>query len=352
MQAINVALLSYGMSGRVFHAPFIQLHTGFNLFGAWERSKQLIKNDYPDVKSYSSLEALLADDLVTLVVVNTPTSTHFDYTKKALLAGKDVVVEKAFTTSVAEAIELKEMAEKLGRKIAVFQNRRWDSDFKTVKKVIDDNLVGDITEMEIQFARYNPLLSPKLHKEIPNPGAGIVKDLGPHLIDQALFLFGMPQHVFADLRVTRLSSQIEDYFEILLYYPTKRVRLKAGYLMREAVPSYIVHGTKGSFLKSRADVQEGLLVMGLKPDVANWGTELESEQGLLHTEINGNIIRKKIPTLQGNYFQFYDYVYQALINDTNMPVNAQDGINVMQIIEAAFKSHELGKVITMNYEKI
>ncbi len=352
MQAFNVALLSYGMSGRVFHAPFIQLHKGFNLVGAWERSKQLIKNDYPDVKSYPNLEALLVDDLVQLVVVNTPTSTHFDYTKKALFAGKDVIVEKAFTTTVAEAIALKELAEKLGRKIAVFQNRRWDSDFKTVKKVIDDNLLGDITEMEIQFARYNPLLSPKLHKEIPNSGAGIVKDLGPHLIDQALFLFGIPQSVFADLRVTRLNSQIEDYFEILLYYPTKRVRLKAGYLMREAVPSYIVHGTKGSFLKSRADVQEGLLLKGLKPDITNWGTELESEQGLLHTEINGRIIREKIPTLQGNYYQFYDYVYQALINNENMPVTAQDGINVMQIIEAAFKSHELGKMITINHENI
>ena len=348
MKSINVALLSYGMSGRVFHAPFIQLHKGFNLVGSWERSKQLIKNDYPDVKSYSSLDAILADDLVQLVVVNTPTSTHFDYTKNALLAGKDVIVEKAFTTTVAEAIELKKMAEKLGRKIAVFQNRRWDSDFKTVKKVIDDNLLGDITEMEIQFARYNPLLSPKLHKEIPNPGAGIVKDLGSHLIDQALFLFGMPHSVFADLRVTRLNSQIEDYFEILLYYPTKRVRLKAGYLMREAVPSYIVHGTKGSFLKSRADVQEGSLLKGLKPNVVNWGTELESEQGLLHTEINGSIIREKIPTLMGNYFHFYDFLYHALINNANMPVTAQDGINVMQIIEAAFKSHILGKVVTIN----
>ena len=286
--------------------------------------------------------------MVQLVVVNTPTSTHFDYTKNALLAGKDVIVEKAFTTTVAEAIELKKMAEKLGRKIAVFQNRRWDSDFKTVKKVIDDNLLGDITEMEIQFARFNPLLSPKLHKEIPNPGAGIVKDLGPHLIDQALFLFGMPHSVFADLRVTRLNSQIEDYFEILLYYPTKRVRLKAGYLMREAVPSYIVHGTKGSFLKSRADVQEGSLLKGLKPNVVNWGTELESDQGLLHTEINGSIIREKIPTLKGNYFQFYDFLYHALINNANMPVTAQDGINVMQIIEAAFKSHILGKVVTIN----
>ncbi len=345
MQIINTALLSYGMSGRVFHAPFIQLHKGFNLVGAWERSKPLIQADYPEVKSYPTLEALLSDDSIELVIVNTPTSTHYDYAKKALLAGKDIVVEKAFTTTVAEAIELKELAEKLGKQIAVFQNRRWDSDFSTVKKVIIDNLLGDITEMEIQYARFNPALSPKLHKEIPNPGAGIVKDLGPHLIDQALFLFGMPQQVFADLRVTRQSSQVEDYFEILLYYPTKRIRLKAGYLMREPVPSYIVHGTKGSFLKSRADVQEALLLKGFKPDTADWGTEPATEQGLLHTEKNGDIIRERIPTLQGNYFEFYNQLYKALKNEGTLPVTAQDGVNVMRIIEAAFKSSEEGIVV-------
>lgn len=347
MQIINTALLSYGMSGRVFHAPFIQLHKGFNLLGAWERSKQLIQADYPEVKSYPSLEALLADDSIELVIVNTPTNTHYEYAKKALLAGKNIVVEKAFTTTVAEAIELKELADKLGKQIAVFQNRRWDSDFSTVKKVITDNLLGDITEMEIQYARFNPSLSPKLHKEIPSPGAGIVKDLGPHLIDQALFLFGMPQKVFADLRVTRPASQVEDYFEILLYYPTKRVRLKAGYLVREPIPSYIVHGTKGSFLKSRADVQEALLLKGFKPDTGDWGTEPVTEQGLLHTEKNGNIIRETIPTLQGNYFEFYNQLYKALINESILPVTAQDGVNVMRIIEAAFKSSEEGTVVKL-----
>lgn len=347
MRIINTALLSYGMSGRVFHAPFVQLHAGLQLVGAWERSKHLIQNDYPTVKSYASLEALLADDTVELVIVNTPTNTHFEYTKMALLAGKDVVVEKAFTTTVAEAEELKVLAEKLGRKIAVFQNRRWDSDFKTVKQTIDNQLLGDITEMEIQYARYTPALSPKLHKEIPSPGAGIVKDLGPHIIDQALCLFGMPQSVFADFRTTRANSQVEDYFEILLYYKNRRVRLKAGYFMREPVPSYIVHGTKGSFLKSRADVQEGLLLKGAKPDTAIWGTEPETEQGLLHAEKDGVVVREKVPTLQGNYFEFYNKVYDALINEKPMPVTAQDGVNVMCIIDAAFKSNNDRKVVDL-----
>ena len=347
MQIINTALLSYGMSGRVFHAPFLQLHKGFNLVGAWERSKPLIQADFNNVKSYPTLEALLAEDSIELVIVNTPTSTHYEYAKKALLVGKDIVVEKAFTTTVAEAVELKELAEKVGKQIAVFQNRRWDSDFSTVKKIITDNLLGDISEMEIQYARFNPALSPKLHKEIPNSGAGIVKDLGPHLIDQALLLFGMPQQVFADLRVTRPSSQVEDYFEILLYYPTKRVRLKAGYLMREAVPSYMVHGTKGSFLKSRADVQEAMLLKGFKPNTKDWGTEPITEQGLLHTEKNGCIIRERTPTLQGNYLEFYNQLYKALTNQGPLPVTAQDGVNVMRIIEATFKSCEEGNIFKL-----
>jgi predicted dehydrogenase len=344
---IHTALLSYGMSGRVFHAPFIHLHPNMQLVGAWERSKQLIQNDYPEVISYTSLEALLADDSVELVIVNTPTNTHFEYAKKALLTGKDVVVEKAFTTTVQEAEELKMIGEKVGKKIAVFQNRRWDSDYQTVKQVIDNQVLGAITEMEIQFARYAPKLSPKLHKEIPNPGAGIVKDLGPHLIDQALCLFGKPQSVFADFRITRANSQVEDYFEILLYYKDKRVRLKAGYFMREPVPSYIVHGTKGSFLKSRADVQEALLLQSAKPDITNWGAEPESEQGLLHTEKDGVIIRETIPTLKGNYYEFYNKLYEALTHDKPMPVTVDDGILVMRIIDAAFASHTTRKVIDL-----
>ncbi len=347
MSNINVALLSYGMSGRVFHAPFIELHPDLQLVGSWERTKQLIQNDYPKTKSYSTLEALLADDNVELVIVNTPTNTHFEYAKKALFAGKDVVVEKAFTTTVEEAIELKAIAEKAGKKIAVFQNRRWDSDFKTVKQVVDNQLLGAITEMEIQFARYNPALSPKLHKEVPNAGAGIVKDLGPHIIDQALCLFGKPQSVFADFRITRTNSQVEDYFEILLYYKDKRVRVKAGYFMREPVPSYIVHGTKGSFLKSRADVQEGLLLQGAKPDITNWGAEPDTEQGLLHTEKDGVILRETIPTLKGNYYEFYNKVYESLAHDKPMPVTVDDGILVMQIIDAAYKSNATRKVIDL-----
>ena len=346
MQQIKTALLSYGMSGKVFHAPFLDLHPGFKLLGSWERSKKLIQEDYPTVTSFPSLEAVLNSD-AELIVVNTPVGTHFDYAKQVLLAGKHALVEKAFTTTVAEAKELTDLAKAKGLKLAVFQNRRWDSDFKTVQKILVDNALGEIVEAEFHFDRYNPNLSPKQHKEVASSGAGILKDLGPHLIDQALFLFGFPKAVFADVRITRTHSLVDDYIDILLYYTDFRVRLKAGFFVREPIPSFIVHGEKGSFLKPRGDVQEDDLKLGKKPNLDSWGTESEIHQGLLHTEINNNIYKANLPTLQGNYYDFFDGVYQSIIHNKTEPVTAQEGVHVMQIIEAALKSNEQKTVINL-----
>jgi predicted dehydrogenase len=347
MQKIKTALLSYGMSGKVFHAPFLELHPGFELIGSWERSEKRIQEDYPETKSFPSLESILEDATIDLVIVNTPVATHFEYAKKVLLAGKHAVVEKAFTTTVAEALELDALAKENRLKLSVFQNRRWDSDFKTVKKIIDDGMLGDIVEAEFHFDRYNPVLSPKQHKESANPGAGILKDLGPHLIDQALFLFGLPYAVFADIRMIRNNTLVDDYLDILLYYPDFRVRLKAGFFVREPVPSYIVHGKKGSFLKPRGDVQEDDLKLGKKPNLDGWGKEPKSREGTLHTEINNDVLNVKVPTLQGNYYDFFDGVYQSVSNNTIEPVTAKDGLNVMKIIEAAIQSSEQMKVINL-----
>jgi predicted dehydrogenase len=344
MQKIKTALLSYGMSGKVFHAPFLNFHPGFELLGAWERSKKLIHQDFPEVKSYATIEDVLNDE-VDLVIVNTPVETHYEYAKKVLFAGKHTIVEKAFTTTVAQAQELAAIAKEKGVKLAVFQNRRWDSDFKTVQKIISDKLLGEIVEAEFHFDRYNPLLSPKQHKETASSGAGILKDLGPHLIDQALCLFGLPIAVFADIRITREHSLVDDYLDILLYYSNFRVRLKAGFFVREAIPSYVIHGKKGSFLKPRGDVQEDDLKLGKKPNLDAWGTESSEKKGVLHTEINGKIAKEYIPTLQGNYFDFFNGVYHSIIYDTVEPVTAQDGLNVMQIIEAAILSSERMTVI-------
>lgn len=343
---VRTALLSYGMSGKVFHAPFISLHPGLELKGAWERSKKLIQADYPDVTSYATLEEVLSADDVDLVIVNTPTYTHFDYAKKVLESGKHCVVEKAFTGNAAEAEELKALAIKKGVKLSVFQNRRWDSDFKTVKSVIDEGVLGEIVEASFAYDRYNVALSYKVHKETPSAGSGIVKDLGPHLIDQALFLFGMPEKVFADIMITRPTSQVDDYFEILLYYKNFRVRLHSGYYVREPVPSYVIHGRLGSLLKTRGDVQESKLQAGEKPTKAGW-REPGTENALLHTEKDGTVIRQRLDTLPGTYYGYYDGVYEAIANDKEMPVTADDGIRVMKVIDAVYLSAKENRVVTL-----
>jgi len=346
MQQIKTALLSYGMSGKVFHAPFLTLHPGFELLGAWERSKNLIQEDYPNVKSYKSLEEVLADD-VDLIVVNTPVDTHYEYAKKVLEAGKHALIEKAFTTTAAEAQELRDLAKAKNLKLTVYQNRRWDSDLKTVKSVLDQHLLGEIVEAEIRFDRYNPNLSSKAWKEGTNAGAGVLKDLGPHIIDQALYLFGYPDAVWADIRTLRENSQVDDNIDILLYYPDKRVRLHAGFFNREMLPAYILQGRKGSFFKMRGDVQEDTLKTGAKPNTTDWGTEAAGMEGTLHTEINGEVVRKNIPTLKGNYYDLFDGIYKSITQDTVEPVTGEDGVNTMKIIDAAIASSAKKQVIQL-----
>lgn len=348
MQTINTAILSFGLSGRVFHGPWLDLHPGFNLYGAWERSKSVIKDFYPNAKSFSTLDDLLADEAIELVVVNTPNYTHYEFTKKALEAGKHVIVEKPFTNNFKEAEELAALAKTKGLHLSVFQNRRWDSDFKTVKKVMQEGLLGEIVEAEIHFDRYNPALSPKQHKETPGPGTGVVHDLGPHIIDQALHLFGMPEALFADLRTLRESSQIVDYMDVLFYYPKVRLRLKSGYFVKEPLPGFILHGRNGSFLKPRADVQEPDMVAGKRPNATDWGIEPNIAEGILHVVKDGEEIRQHVPTLQGNYMDYFNGVYEAFTQNKPLPVTAEDGLKVMRIIDAIFESNEQKKVVTLS----
>lgn len=347
MQKIKTALLSYGMSGSVFHAPFLNLHPGFELAGSWERSKKLIQKDYPETESYPSLESILEDSSVELVIVNTPTGTHYDFTKKVLMAGKHAVVEKAFTITAAEAEELDTLAKEKSLSLSVFQNRRWDSDFKTVKKVVDSGVLGELVEVTFSYEAYLPELNTKAHLEEPSPAAGLIRDRGPHMIDQALYLFGYPDAVFADLAIMRTGSRVNDYFELILYYADKRVRLKGGFLAREMAPSYIVHGKRGSFLKSRADQQEDRLLAGEKPDTDNWCEEPESAWGILHAERNGEAFREKVPSEKGNYLEFYDLVYGAIRKGEKEPVSAEEGLLTMKIIEAALESQTDQQIITL-----
>jgi predicted dehydrogenase len=335
------------MSGWVFHAPFINVHPGFTFYGVWERSKNLAAEKYPGVKTFRSLDELLKDDAIELVVVNTPNFTHYDYTKKALLAGKHVIVEKPFTVEIAEGEELIELATTQNKMLSVYHNRRYDSDYRTVSKVVKENLLGEIVEAEIHFDRFKEELSPKIHKEIPGPGTGVLYDLGSHLIDQALQLFGMPEAVFADILALRTISKVEDYFELLLYYPNLRVRLKATYVAKETVAATVIHGTKGSFLKPKADVQEDMLQAGTSPDAENWGTEYETGKGLLHVSKGGKDVRELITSERGNYMGYYDGIYETIRNKKPVPVAAEDGLNVIKIIKAAMQSSGEKKVITL-----
>lgn len=348
MNPINTSLLSFGMSGWVFHAPFIDVHPGFNLYSVWERTKNNAVEKYPSVKTVRSLEEVVNDPEVELVVVNTPNYTHYDYAKKALLAGKHVLVEKPFTVSVNEAKELIELAKTKGVTITVYHNRRFDSDYRTIKKVVDQGLLGEVIEAEFHYDRFKEDLSPKLHKETPGPGTGALYDLGSHLVDQALQLFGMPEAIFADIQIMREVSKVDDYFELLLIYKKLRVRLKSSYLVREALPGYVLHGTRGSFIKPKTDVQENDLLSNAKPGTAGWGVEPESQKGLLHTEINGEVVRKHIDSETGNYLDFYEGLYHTIRNGNAAPVDPDEALNVIRIIVAAFQSNAEKRVVNLD----
>ncbi len=342
MQIIKTALLAYGGSGKLFHAPFLNVHNGFKLIGAWERSKKNIRHDYPDAKSFDTLEEILASD-AQLIIVNTPIYTHYEYTKKALEAGKNVLVEKAFTSTSEEAKMLDNIAKEKNLKLCVYQNRRWDSDFLTVQKVLQGGELGEILEAEIRFERYNPNLSPKAWKEKNQPGSGILMDLGAHIIDQALVLFGWPEAVFADIRNLRPTTQVNDFFDILLYYPDNRIRLKATFFAKEPLPGYVLQGRNGSFIKMRGDVQEDELKLGKIPNRSSWGTEDSENQGLINI---GNK-RENLETLQGNYLHLFDALYKSIVMDEKVPVPASDAVQSLKIMEAAEESALTGKIISL-----
>lgn len=335
---INTALVSFGMSGKVFHAPFIATNPNFNLVGSWERSTKNIEAAYPGTKSYNSYEELLADPTIDLVVVNSPNDSHFAYTKSALLVGKHVVCEKAFTNTSLEAQELDDLANKKGLKLAVYQNRRYDADFLTLQKLIREDAIGELTDVQISFERYRTTLSPKKHKESVTPGAGLLYDLGPHLVDQALMLSGMPLAVFADIRITRKVGIVDDYFTMILYYPSHRITLTSGMVFMTQLPGYKVYGTKGTFIKNRSDIQEADLIAGKIPGTENWGVEAEADYGTLYTDHNGLITSQVIPSLAGNYGIFYEKMADAILNNAHVPTTAQEGKNIIRILEAARNS--------------
>jgi len=348
MEKIKTGICSFGLSGKVFHAPFINEHPGFELTAIVERHREESREKYGESILYRSVEEMLANPDIQFVIINTPVQTHFEYAKKALDAGKHILVEKPFTVESKEAAELAQLAEEKGLKLIVYQNRRYDGDFKSIRNIVSAGVLGDVKEMEIRFDRYRPVLSSKMHKEKAGPGGGTTYDLGPHLIDQALVLFGWPTALYADEAPMRPGSEVPDYFEIILFYPGKRVRLKATSFARQPVAEYIIHGTTGTYLQERTDQQEALLLNGATPTIESWCPPLPAPDGLLVTEANGNPLKKELSSTPGNYMDFFTDIHQYLIGEAENPVPPQAGVDTIRIIEAARKSSASGQKISLS----
>ena len=342
-KTIKVGLLGFGMSGSMFHAPFISNVPGLQLSKIRETRPENIavaNARYPEAEVVQDAKAIFEDAAIDLVVLATPNVSHLPLAKAALEAGKHVVVEKPFTVTSADADELIELAKNKGKLLTVFQNRRWDSDFKTIQKIVAGNLLGNVVEYEAHFDRFRNFLKPNTWKEEDAPGSGILFDLGSHLIDQALCLFGTPTEVSAELRTQRQHSQITDNFHLMLHYPTLRVILRAGMLVREPGPRYKLYGDKGTFLKYGMDVQEAALKEGSAPKgAADWGVEPEDIWGKLNTDFNGQHITGKVESETGDYTGFYRNVYEAITGNAELEVKPEQARNVIRVIELAMQSH-------------
>ena len=339
MDRLNVGLASFGMSGMVFHAPFLTTNPGFHLRKILERTPKGSKRIYPEVTVVNRYDDLVNDPKLDLIVVNTPDHTHFDLARKALLAGKHVIVEKPFTITTAEGSDLIELARKKNLVLTVFQNRRWDGDFLTVSRVIKKGLVGQLVEFESHFDRFRNYIQEGTWKEDPSRGTGNIYNLGSHMIDQALMLFGIPEGLYADLEIRREGSEVNDYYDIHLYYNRFKAILKSSYLVREPGPRYLLQGTLGSFVKHGIDPQEELLKSGEIPVGEDWGREDEHFWGILNSEIRGEPVRNRMETIPGNYHAFYDNLYEAVREGKELAVKPEEALNVIRIIEGAIRSN-------------
>lgn len=351
MQLVKAGLCAFGMSGKVFHAPFLKEHPGFFISAVVERSKEESKEKYPEATIYRSVEEMLQNADVELVIINTPVQTHYEYAKKALEAGKNIIVEKPFTVNVEEAEELVKLADEKGLFLSVYQNRRFDRDFKQVQNILNEGKLGVIKEAEIRFDRFRTTPSGKQHKESPDQiGSGSLHDLGAHLVDQAVQYFGYPEKLFADVFSMKGSEFANDYFEILLFYKNNlRVRLKSSVFTKEDHYAYKIHGDKGSFLQERTDNQETELVGGAIPVYGKeWMLPLKEADGILNY-LNENSETERIFTSSeaGNYMDYYQQIYEYIVFGYPLPSPGKEVIQNMKIIDASIKSAKEEKVIVL-----
>ena len=351
MSVINTAVIGFGLAGSVFHAPIINCLEEFNLKTIYTTNSERrasIKGLYPKTAVASDLDEIFRDEDLQLIVVAALNSHHYELAEKAILAGKNVVVDKPFTISSNDADKLIELAQKKNVVLSVFQNRRWDGDFRTLKKVVESGTLGRLVEFESHFDQFRNF--PKGNwREDDAPGSGLLYDLGPHLIDQAITLFGLPSAVTADLRIQRKCAKTTDNFELILHYNELKVTLKVGMLVKIPSPRFVLQGENGSFVKYGLDIQEDDLSKGFTPlNKENWGLESEAQYGRISTIVNGINIDGTVESEPGDYREYYRSVYQAIAHGKALAVTPQQAANSIKIIEHAIKSNEMRQTVELN----
>lgn len=339
---IRTGIIGYGLSGRVFHAPFIDVVEGYELTKistSKPENVKLIEERYPVTAVVPNGKGIIEDPEIDLVIVTSPNTEHFRWAREALIAGKHVVVEKPFTVNVAEADELIEIAQRQGKILTVYHNRRFTSDTKTVRKILESGILGEIVDYESHFDRYRPNPRPGgAWREDPLPGSGIFYDLGSHLIDQALWFFGIPLAVTADIDSQRPWAKADDHFDVRLHYPSFTATLKSGMLCKIPGPTYLIHGRNGSFVKYGLDVQEATLDAGAVPQGKDWGREPESIWGNICVDYKEVKIEGKVESEQGDYRDYFINLRDAINGKTKIAVKPEEARNVIQIIQLALQS--------------
>jgi scyllo-inositol 2-dehydrogenase (NADP+) len=344
---VRVGLIGFGLAGQAFHAPVIRGVPGMELACILERHGSNAKTKYPEVRVARTLDEMLSDKTIGLCVVATPNDSHYSYTKACLEAGRDVVVDKPFTPTMAEAEQLVRLAAERGRLITVYQDRRWDGAFLTVKKLVSSGALGTVAEYESRFDRFRLETKPSAWREQAEfPAAGVLWDLGPHLIDGALVLFGEPETIYASALCQREASKIDDAFDVILQYPRTRATLRARIIAYAPSHHLLLHGTKGSFIKYGMDPQEEILRSPNCPDGLDWG----ANWGLETKEHWGTVSRvgetpRRVETERGDYRGFYANVRDAIEKRSPLDVTPEQALRTMRALLLAHKSSREGRSV-------
>lgn len=338
---IRCGVIGFGLAGRIFHSAVIDATDGLSLAGIVQRTGDAASTAYPQVPVYRSLEAMLEQAEIELAVVATPNQSHAPLAAQCLRAGKHVVIDKPVAVTAAEAASLLPVAQAAGRHIFAYHNRRWDGDFLTVQQMIRENRLGSVRAFESHFDRLRPTPKAGAWREEPEPGSGILLDLGSHLVDQALALFGLPDAVWADARAEREGSRVDDTFDLRLFYGEVAVWLRSSSLATMPAVRFLVHGTDGSYRKDGLDPQEDALRAGDLFASTPWGVDPEAAWGRITTLREGNRVEHTtVPTLPGDYRGFYANVRDTLLGQAQLAVSLIDGWRTLRLLEWARQSSD------------